>query len=83
MELFLTGLGGTTNRQGLDFANQLPTVTIGGADCPVTYAGAAPGFVGLDQINCKVPAGLAANSSAAVVVSSGGRTSNLATIVLD
>jgi uncharacterized protein (TIGR03437 family) len=83
MELFLTGLGGTTNRLGLDFANQVPTVTIGGADCPVSYAGAAPGFVGLDQINCKVPGGLAANTSAAVVVSSGGRTSNVATIAVE
>jgi len=83
MELFLTGLGGTTRRQGLDFANQVPAVTIGGADCPVTYAGAAPGFVGLDQINCRVPDGLAANPSAAVVVSSGERTSNLATIAVE
>jgi uncharacterized protein (TIGR03437 family) len=83
MELFLTGLGGTTHRDGLDFANQVPTVTIGGADCPVTYAGAAPGFVGLDQINCRVPAGLAANASAAVMVSSGGRTSNAATIAVE
>jgi len=83
MELFLTGLGSTTLRQGLDFANQVPTVTIGGADCPVTYAGAAPGFVGLDQINCRVPAGLTANASAAVVVSSGGRTSNGATVAVE
>ena len=83
VELFLTGLGGTTNRQGLDFANQVPAVTIGGADCPVTYAGAAPGFVGLDQINCRVPAGLAANASASVVVSSGGRTSNVATVAVE
>jgi uncharacterized protein (TIGR03437 family) len=83
IELFLTGLGDTTHRQGLDFATQVPTVTIGGADCPVSYAGAAPGFVGLDQINCKVPGGLAANSSAAVMVSSGGRTSNAATIAVE
>jgi uncharacterized protein (TIGR03437 family) len=83
MELFLTGLGNTTRRQGLDFANQVPTVTIGGADCPVSYAGRAPGFVGLDQINCKVPAGLAANASAAVVVKSGDRTSNVATIAVE
>jgi uncharacterized protein (TIGR03437 family) len=83
MELFLTGLGGTTHRQGLDFANQVPGVTIGGADCPVTYAGRAPGFVGLDQINCKFPAGVAANGSVAVVVRSGGRTSNVATIAVE
>jgi len=83
VELFLTGLGATTHRQGLDFANQVPGVTIGGADCPVTYAGAAPGFVGLDQINCKVPAGTGANAAAIVVVSSGALTSNVATIAVE
>jgi uncharacterized protein (TIGR03437 family) len=67
----------------LDFANQVPGVTIGGADCPVTYAGAAPGFVGLDQINCRVPAGLGANAAAVVVVSSGAPTSNVATIAVE
>ena len=83
MELFLTGLGDTTHRQGLDFANQIPTVTIGGANCPVTYAGRAPGFVGLDQINCRVPAGLTANASAPVVVRSGERTSNATTVAVE
>jgi len=82
IELFLTGLGSTTRRQGLDFANQVPAVTIGGTDCPITYAGTAPGFVGLDQINCRVPTGLAANASAAVVVRSGERASNVATIAV-
>ena len=42
----------------------------GESNIRVTYTG-APGFVGLDQINCRVPAGLVANASAAVVVSSG------------
>jgi len=83
MELFLTGLGNTTHRQGLDFANQIPIVTIGGANCPVTFAGRAPGFVGLDQINCRVPAGLAANASAPVVVRSGDRTSNGTTVAVE
>src|SRR4029077_17592103 len=65
MELFLTGFGGTPKRQALDFANLVPTVTIGPADCPVTFAGAAPGFVGLDQINCRGPAALATKGAAA------------------
>jgi len=58
-------------------------VTIAGVDCPVTFAGAAPGFVGLDQINCRVPQGLVVNVSATVLVSSGGRTSNAATIAVE
>ena len=83
VELFLTGLGDTAHRQGLDYANQVPTVTIGGVNCPVTFAGRAPGFAGLDQINCRVPAGLAANASAAVVVTSGARTSSGTTVAVE
>jgi uncharacterized protein (TIGR03437 family) len=77
--LFLTGLGATTNMNGLDVANQQPTVTIAGMNCPVTYAGRVPGIAGLDQINCIVPSGLGAQS-AAVIVTSGNRASNLVTV---
>jgi uncharacterized protein (TIGR03437 family) len=82
LALFLTGLGSTTARDGLNFANQLPSVTIAGKDCSVIFAGRAPGFPGLDQINCLVPLGLAADSAAPVVVSSGNRTSNVAAIAV-
>jgi uncharacterized protein (TIGR03437 family) len=80
LELFVTGLGLTTNRKGLDFANQQPTVAISGKDCPVTYAGRAPGFSGLDQINCVMPAGVSGDAD--ISVTSGSRTSNVATVAV-
>jgi uncharacterized protein (TIGR03437 family) len=73
MELFLTGLGAATSAQ----------VTVGGATCPVTYAGPAPGFVGLDQINCQLPPGLAANPAAILIVTAGSRSSNVATVAIE
>ena len=82
VELFLTGLGPTSSQGGLDVARQQPTVTIGGVNCPVTFAGAAPGFTGLDQINCQVPAGLGTQASVAVVVQSGGRLSPVTTVAV-
>lgn len=82
VELFATGLGATTNRGGLDYANQQPTVTIGGQDCPVTYAGRAPGYIGLDQINCLVPTGITSNAAAPVVLTSANRSSNVATLAV-
>jgi uncharacterized protein (TIGR03437 family) len=82
VELFATGLGLTTPMNGLDYAVQQPTVTVGGVDCPVTFAGAAPGFLGLDQINCTIPSGLASSASAPVVITSGDRTSNTATLAV-
>ena len=39
--------------------NGLTQVTIGGKDAQVVYAGVAPGFAGLQQINAAIPAGLA------------------------
>jgi uncharacterized protein (TIGR03437 family) len=70
-ELFLTGLGATVSRDGLNYAQLQPTVTIGGLDCPVTYAGSAPGYPGLDQINCIVPSGLGTREAPVVVISNG------------
>jgi uncharacterized protein (TIGR03437 family) len=81
VELFLTGLGATTNRGGLEFANQQPVVTIGGKECAVSYAGRAPGYPGLDQINCAVPSGVS-DMAAPVVVRSGARSSNVATLAV-
>ncbi len=80
--LFLTGLGTTTSRSGLDYANQQPTVTIGGRPCALLYAGRAPGFKGLDQINCQVPSGLSNDAAAQVIVFSGQRGSNVGTIAI-
>jgi uncharacterized protein (TIGR03437 family) len=49
----------------------------------VTFAGAAPGYIGLDQINCTIPAGLAATASAPVVITSGNMASNTAALAIN
>jgi uncharacterized protein (TIGR03437 family) len=76
--LFLTGLGAVAPAVGAGVAggdngangplNQVSgvTVTYGGAAATVVFAGLAPGFVGLYQINFQVPAGAAGGT---VVVS--------------
>lgn len=83
VELYATGLGLTTPMNGLDYAVQQPTVTVGGVACPVSFAGAAPDFMGLDQINCVIPAGIASSMSAPVKITSGDRTSNTATLAIE
>ncbi|HTB09959.1 MAG TPA: hypothetical protein VK752_00235 [Bryobacteraceae bacterium] len=82
--LYATG-GGQTNPAGVDgslAAVPLPapvakvSLTIGGANASVLYAGAAPGLVaGLLQINVRVPAGLSSSSPAALVLNVGGASS--------
>jgi uncharacterized protein (TIGR03437 family) len=75
ISLFGTGLGPTYSSNGLNVA-QTPAVSIGGQKAAVTFAGRAPGFVGLDQINVQIPSGVQPGTFVPVVMSSGGRSSN-------
>jgi uncharacterized protein (TIGR03437 family) len=56
-----------------------PTVTIGGLSANVTFAGLAPGFVGLYQINVQAPSGLPTGNQP-VQITTLGIASNVATI---
>ena len=54
------------------------TVTVGGVSVPVTYAGKAPGLVGLDQINIgPMPRSLIGRGMVSVVVSVEGKMTNM------
>ena len=77
--LYVTGLGTAHLASGLQISDQQPTITVDGKSCPVTFAGPAPGYAGLDQINCQIPTAIAPTASAPVVVTSGG-SSNVATL---
>jgi uncharacterized protein (TIGR03437 family) len=47
------------------------TVTIGGVAAPVDYAGMAPGFVGLYQVNAHVPTVLSAGNQPVIITVNG------------
>jgi uncharacterized protein (TIGR03437 family) len=87
--IYCTGLGDVTPRLVAGFpAPPSPvsqvidtvTLTIGGVNVPVFFAGPTPGFTGLYQVNATVPAGIASNPQAPLVLSQGGRTSATVTI---
>jgi uncharacterized protein (TIGR03437 family) len=56
------------------------TLTIGGKNVPIFFAGPTPGFTGLYQVNATVPSGIAPSPEAPLVLSQGGRTSATITI---
>jgi len=59
-----------------------PTATVGGQLARVTFAGLAPGFVGLYQVNVQIPAGLASGNAVPLVLSQGGVPSNAVTLAV-
>lgn len=60
VEIYATGLGAVRRNvsSGLAETVEPVSVTIGGAPAPVLFAGLAPGWQGLYQVNARVPAGL-------------------------
>jgi adhesin/invasin len=51
------------------------TLTIGGQNAAIAFAGLAPGFTGLYQVNAVVPGGVAAGGTVPVVLSVAGQAS--------
>ncbi len=89
--IFATGLGATTPpvatgaaapADPLSRVTTPVTVTIGGVDARVEFAGLAPGFVGLYQVNVRVPAGVAAGNAVPVVITQAGVPSNTVTMAV-
>ncbi len=63
---------------GIRFRSSLSGVAarIGGVDAQVLYAGLVDGFVGLDQVNLRVPRSLAGRGEADIVITADGMTTN-------
>jgi uncharacterized protein (TIGR03437 family) len=81
ISVFGTGLGAdATDVEGN--VNASVQASIGGQAVTVLYAGRAPGFVGLNQLNILLPAGIASGTHT-VIISRNGVVSNTVTIASD
>jgi uncharacterized protein (TIGR03437 family) len=69
--LYATGLGNS---------KKPPAILIGGRPAEVQFAGAQGFFAGLDQINVRIPNGLAANADTAIVLITDDGVTDLTTI---
>jgi uncharacterized protein (TIGR03437 family) len=78
--LFASGLGADATDVDGNVAGSVQ-VTFNGQAATVQYAGRAPGFAGLNQINFHLPAGVGAGTYQ-VVVSRNGFASNAATVII-
>ena len=78
------GSGTCTAANGLCFANAQPTVFVGGVPVQPGFAGQAPEFPGVQQINITIPQNAPTGSSVSLTVKSadGTVTSNAATIAV-
>jgi uncharacterized protein (TIGR03437 family) len=84
--LYANGLGPTSNQPAsgdpapsgslaqLAQTNTTPVVMIGGQQATVSFAGLAPGYVGLYQVNAVIPSGLASGNQP-ITIAIGGVTS--------
>ena len=91
ISIYCTGLGPVTNQPVTGAAPSagvpsetiaLPTVTIGDVPSTVLFSGLAPTFVGLYQINVRVPAAAPFGDTVPLVVSIGGAAANTVTIAV-
>jgi uncharacterized protein (TIGR03437 family) len=91
LEIYATGLGAvmSTVADGAASPSTPPaqtvapvTCTIGGQNATVSFAGLAPGFAGLYQVNVTVPTGIAAGSQIPVVLTQGNVSGPPVTIAI-
>jgi uncharacterized protein (TIGR03437 family) len=86
--IFGTGLGvlnpplATGTRSTGNRTASTPTVQIDGIGAEVLFSGAAPGFVGLNQVNVRIPATTRSAPNLPVVLSIDGKQSNTVTVAV-
>ncbi|HTW66367.1 MAG TPA: hypothetical protein VME17_17210 [Bryobacteraceae bacterium] len=88
--LYCAGLGtvnpgvadGAAPGQQLSNTSSTPQVTIGGQSAHVQFAGLAPGFTGLYQVNAVVPSGAQTGANVPITLTIDGQTSPAITIAI-
>lgn len=72
--------GNAASLTQLEYTAHPVTLTIGGVQAPVLFAGLTPGYVGLYQVNASVPPGITSGDQVPVVLTAAGQSSTPVTI---
>jgi uncharacterized protein (TIGR03437 family) len=92
IDIFATGLGPVTNQPAtgapapaspLAETTTAVKVAIGGVQSTVTFAGLAPGWAGLYQVNVQVPANAPVGDAVPIALSVGGVAANQVTMAVE
>ena len=71
-----------TPRGGTSQTNATVTVVVNGVELPVQFAGLAPGFTGLYQVNVAIPAATPPGLGVPLMLKIGGQLSNTVTMAI-
>ncbi len=80
--IYGTGLGAVVPKGALSLVAAQVTAVLGGAELPVAFAGLAPGFVGLYQVNVTIPTNTPPGLALPLMIREGGQDSNTVIIAL-
>jgi uncharacterized protein (TIGR03437 family) len=80
--IFATGLGAVTQKGQLSQTNAPVSVLLNGTELSASFAGLAPGFIGLYQVNVTVPVSIPPGLGIPLTLNVGGQQSNTVLVSL-
>jgi len=80
--VYATGLGAVAKQGQLSVTTVPVTAVVNGQELPVEFAGLAPGYVGLYQVNVAIPAATPPGLGVSLTLKEGGQLSNTVAIAL-
>ena len=80
--VYATGLGAVARQGPLSVTVATVTAVVNGQELPAAFAGLAPGYVGLYQVNVPIPAATAPGLGVSLTLKEGGQVSNTVAVAL-
>jgi uncharacterized protein (TIGR03437 family) len=80
--VYATGLGAVARQGPLSVTTAAVTAVVNGQELPAQFAGLAPGYVGLYQVNVPIPAATPPGLGVSLTLKEGGQLSNAVAVAL-